>query len=419
MTFLWLVLALIGGGSAASLYFFRAAGARNDSEKAAAMAIQAATLERVADELGRQRALVEHQAKAIEELGIAHSTLLSSIQAQAQLDASFESPIRRLTFEESLVPDLFDSAARQSALSRLTEVVQANAADGISVTVNSVRFVGSRVEMLVKASTHGDAMMREGTAIISRTEITGLGLPIIRDVKTGKVLEVMKEARVTSTVSRVANLATVAISAAHIISGADISKRLKLLDGKMDFLLATRRTDQISRLERIYGSAKELANAGYGLPRRQEFWRLRNELRELRIAWRREVEYRLTQIENPEEAGWFRRTFTKTQTFDRGVHRQVTEGQMQLRLIEYSVLLDQALAYESDSMSLFEQTLSEELPRIKGVATLLEEKGAYISGLDPALSVDPLVRDINAMIDGYSKLLPVVEKLVEEPSDPQ
>jgi hypothetical protein len=50
------------------------------------------------------------------------------------------------------------------------------------------------------------------------------------------------------------------------------------------------------------------------------------------------------------------------------------------------------------------------------LAILLEEKGSYISGKYPELSVEPVVRDMNAMVDGYASLLPKEERLIESSS---
>jgi hypothetical protein len=99
--------------------------------------------------------------------------------------------------------------------------------------------------------------------------------------------------------ARLATISTAVIGAAHIISAADIAKRLKEVDEKINLLLAYRRIDQLAALERIYTSARELCAGAPSLDKQWELWRLRGELRELRIRWRRELNQKLGLIEDP------------------------------------------------------------------------------------------------------------------------
>lgn len=62
-----------------------------------------------------------------------------------------------------------------------------------------------------------------------------------------------------STSTRVAaNLTMAVITVAHIISGADLAKKLNKLDSKVDFLVAAHRIDQLARIEGVYRQAKEI-----------------------------------------------------------------------------------------------------------------------------------------------------------------
>jgi hypothetical protein len=79
-----------------------------------------------------------------------------------------------------------------------------------------------------------------------------------------------------------ANLAAAAITAAHIISGIDLAKKMDRLNGKVDFLIAGRRIDQLSRLEGVYRQARELLHGGLDDDSQREIHRLGRELFEVR-----------------------------------------------------------------------------------------------------------------------------------------
>ena len=196
------------------------------------------------------------------------------------------------------------------------------------------------------------------------------------------------------------------IGAAHLVAGADIGKRLKQVDSKVNLLLAYRRIDQMAKLERIYTSAKELGSGPMNRDKCWELWRLRGELRELRCGWRRELQHQMNLVDDPSTAPWLKRTFTRQKTSDRDVHARITEGQLQLAMIEYSMRLDQALAVGGGTVNEFEGTLAGELVELEAVADLLKSKAGFISGKYPDLSVESTVHGMASIIEQYRQLLP-------------
>lgn len=108
--------------------------------------------------------------------------------------------------------------------------------------------------------------------------------------------------------------------------------------------------------------------------RRLEIWRLRGELRQLRSTWRRELQFHLSHIEEPISAGWLERQFNaavasigvdREGEADRQVYGKITEGLLQLSLIEYAMRLDQVFAAASDACRAFERTLADELVELR------------------------------------------------------
>ncbi|MCY2928753.1 MAG: hypothetical protein NTV86_04525 [Planctomycetota bacterium] len=316
-----------------------------------------------------------------------------------------DSVVTRLSFAESFDPDQFATASRESALDCLNIALKSEFGDGVTLTVNSVQLLRSRVAMTFEASKEGQAMIAEGTAVFAR-DASGRTLPVLKDVQNGKYLEWLKGAPGAKVLSRLGAMSAAVVGAAHIVAGADIAKRLKQIDSKLNLLLAYRRIDQGAALERIYTSAKELGNGRMNRDKCWELWRLRGELRELRCSWRREFQHHLGLIEDPEEAGWWRRTFSWQKTSDKRVQGQITEGQLQLGLIEYSMRLDQTLAVGSGTVTEFEGTLAGELFELEEVVSLLQAKAGFISGKYPELSVEPTVKAMTDLVEQYKRLLP-------------
>ena len=324
-------------------------------------------------------------------------------------DGPLDNVITRLNFEQSLDSVQFATASQESALSFINNTLAARSGDGVAVVVSGINLWESFVTMTVSASKDGQALLESGGAAIAR-HASGKALPLIRDAKTGQWVEVMKEAKGAKAMARLGAISTALIGAAHIVSGADIAKRLKEVDAKINLLLAYRRIDEMSALERIYTSARELSSAPMSPEKSWELWRLRGELRELRIRWRRELRHQLGLIEDPNSAGWYRKMFNWIESVDRGphseVHGKITEGQLHISLIEYSIRLDQALAVASGTVPEFEVTLAGELAELESLAELLKSKGDLISKKYPELSVESTQKGLSAIVQEYRKLLP-------------
>jgi hypothetical protein len=317
--------------------------------------------------------------------------------------------ITRLDFEESLDLEKFAGASKEAALSDLNRRLMSSAPDGLVIAVNGLNLTGSGVDMMVSVSKDGKKLLADGVAVISRTG-SKQGLPVIRGVKDGRILEMMKEAKGAQAMTRLASLGAMVVGAAHIISGADIARRLKAVDAKIDLLLAYRKIDQMSALERIYTSARELCRGEATKEKQWELWKMRGELRELRTIWRREMRHEIELVKDPNQGDWFRKIFGWIEPVDKGphqeAHQKITERQPHLMLIEYSLRLDQALAVASDTVTEFETTLKDELRGLEDVRVLLKKKTDLISKKYPDLTVQPTLDGMSVMLEGYRKLLP-------------
>jgi hypothetical protein len=162
----------------------------------------------------------------------------------------FDSPLTRLRFVESLDPGRFVDASMASAAEGLTRVLANQAADGVVVTINAVRFVQQGAELLVSVSADGKRLLDLGRAIIPVHKASGARLPILVDASTGRIIENLKEVRVSRVTSKLANITSMVVGAAHLVAGADLAKRLARVDTRIEYLALCRRFDQVARLER-------------------------------------------------------------------------------------------------------------------------------------------------------------------------
>ena len=323
-------------------------------------------------------------------------------------------PIHTLTFSESLDPQKFAEASRQSVMMELEEALRDVAADGVTFAINGLRLAQSGSELIVSASAKGQALLRKGVVRVPRHAPSGRLLPQLVDDTTGKVSEILKEARGARRLAKLASLSSMIVGAAHMIASADIAKKLSVIDGKLDAMIQYRRIEQVAELERIYTFARELASGPIDDIRCLELMRLRGDLRQLRATWRRELSFHLHGIEDPDKAHWMERTFTFRSTNDKSIHGKITDGQIQLALMEYSMRLDQVLAIGSNSLDGFERSLADEIVEIRGLSDLLREKSAYISAKNKGdFSVDPMISALDGMIAHYGGLLPVEADLAD------
>lgn len=331
------------------------------------------------------------------------------------------SPLLQLSFQEFLDVQKYVEACQISTIPYLNEQLQLGVVDGVVLTINALRLRPSGVEMIFRASKDGQTLYAQGLAVLSRHGGSGRFLPLLKDAKTGKIIEQLKGTPMATTLSRLGALSAAVVGAAHIVAGADIAKRLKQVEEKLDLLLAFRQIDKVAALERIYTSAKELASGPMSPIKRWELWHLRGELRELRIAWRREWEHHLTQIKDPKPDNWFVKKFSqlpvtmvartflkkKQDTREAQITEKISEGQAKIAYIGYSFHLEQLLAVASGTEKEFMVTLADELQQLDSLARLLQEKSRLLTDMQ---GVEPVVKDLNEIVTQYRSLLP--EKLL-------
>lgn len=329
---------------------------------------------------------------------------------------ALSAPIRELTFEDSLDPIKFASAAERQALKigRLYfPEFQAfdpqaasrgiGAADATNLGLNALRQMLGRFEMVVEPTAEGKRALAAGQATVAARK-TGEKFGQLRDVN-GKIFENMREVGGWKKALRITgSTTTLIVSLAHLISAADLARTLGAVDRKVDLLLALRRMDQSARLERIYYEAQELLQATIDEFGRHRLWSLRGDLRELRTTWRLEAEHHLKLITNPAHADFVERTFSFQSSIDDKVEQGLAAGRAHILYLEYSLRLDRLLAVACDSWEPSFASLQGELDAFERLARLLDKKSGYLSK-ERRTAVDPFTDGVRKIVEVHRRSL--------------
>jgi hypothetical protein len=193
------------------------------------------------------------------------------------------SPLQRIKFEEARDVVSFSQAISDYTRENLLFSVGADPASAL-IQMLAIRESERGVTLICEMTAKGRHLFEKGQAVFTLHRNSGSVLPVLRDSESQKFVEVLpgKPARWT----QLANLSSLVVSAAHVISAMDIAKRLGNIEKKLERLEAYRKIDQYSTLERIYIKSAGAIDAGD----RESLLRYRDELLELRIQWRRELE---------------------------------------------------------------------------------------------------------------------------------
>lgn len=302
-----------------------------------------------------------------------------------------------LTFEEALTPSRFLAQVAGAAEQGLRREIATlgNAALGLALASAKVVIDSGTVQVVFqKGIPAGARLMKAGQT----------ALPALVDGKTGRILQVGRVASKGRAVASIAaSSALIVVEAAHMISGHDNAKRLKVVERGVDRLVHAHESELKSRLEAIYRYSKELLHRGHeGLSDedKRELHRQCRELMELRARWRDDFRHRMSKIDKA-DAGmgskilWWRRKESHRKS--REVKAQESLDAMEIvQMMHFSLVLQMALAGAAGKVEVFQKvTLPDESQswwslaefgktRVKEIAggEAQEEFGHFLGALD-------------------------------------
>jgi hypothetical protein len=317
-----------------------------------------------------------------------------------------------LAFDKAISVSPVLEKLREFALFRLNQSIARSLPDGASVVVHSLDFAFKRKRILVELSKNGQALLDSGKAVLSIDE-WGRILPNLRDAKTGQIIEQFRGANFPIA-SKLASLSAVIVGAAHIISGADISKKLDRLQDNASFLVATRKIDQIAKLRSIYEELRESLQHDLSDHLNSRIKSIIRELSCLRYTWLGEIEYHLNQLnfeDSYDSRVWLKKLFTSQQSVDTKIENKIVPLSVELQLVDFTLSLE-LLAYQyCDGSNHFLSTvrMPDEIKLLQRVRNLIAEKSKLLKKSESIQvfhvirSFDDVIRKNECFVSGYTE----------------
>jgi hypothetical protein len=315
------------------------------------------------------------------------------------------SPLEALPFRSALSLTPMWEGIQRSSEEQVTKQFAAHLGDGVVAGANAIRFIQSTGEYVVEFSKQGRELLQVGQATLMKSKETGRMIPKLIGLD-GRIIESGKEVgKLSSVAGKVASLSSIIIGAAHIISGADVAKKVAQVGRNVQFLVQARQNEQIARLEAIYHSAQQILAEPLSEHARWELRRQMREIAEVRATWRRDLETKLQRVSDPNTAGFFHHYLRTQHSKDRQVAGDISVCQEDLVMVEVSMVMQVALAQPIGDLDVFlTRGLPSELSLLRQTAQLLCDKAAFISGNSPDVHVEPMIGAINELIDRMSAL---------------
>lgn len=284
------------------------------------------------------------------------------------------SPLAVLSFEDAMNLEAFATEIRRYESENLTSKLGLDllqcAIQGVSIANQ-----GRGVTLLCTMSEAGRRAYASG-----QVRLMGGNLPILQDAETGHTFEIMRGG--PAKLLKAAELSSLVVSAAHVISGMDIARKLGEVNRKLERLLRLRKVDQLGKLERIYASAKERLNEGQTPDGVKEIRRYREEVRELRAIWRRELQQAITDAPDPSNKPWWKRR----KGVERDLANHINSELANVALQYVAFLMDLCLAEASGTRELLiKHTLPDELNACRRVVAALSIRASSLIKLRDGL----------------------------------
>jgi hypothetical protein len=322
---------------------------------------------------------------------------LAETSAEIALPRPF-SPLSSVSFLDALHTSALGDALGQYATHRMSYQL---GIDPVNVVIQSVSLAKdqSSLHIAYEFTKRGMRLYKSGDAVIPMAKDAAGPLPILSDSHTGRFVELAKGRRIDP--AKFAQISSIVISVAHVISGMDVVRRLDVLNRKMDVLIVGREIDQKAELESIYQMAKERLSGSISSRDQDELLRWRKDLYELRSVWREELEDLIKTSPDLEEWKLIKPGSWKQNWREQKASRHMISGAIKLRLTKLAFILDLYLAQETESIDKFVLTTVPDEHRLwASIMQSLESFSSKAKG-----SGGDSLRLLSATVTGYTNLL--------------
>lgn len=272
-----------------------------------------------------------------------------------------------------------DSGKIHSDLLNKINRVTDSTGDATVITVKIIDVIQNKNLILAKFPDHAQKLLKSGK-LVEMTTKNGEKLLIATSKKTGNIVAHARKVDPTM-VSKLSNVATGIVSAAHIISGYDNSKRLKSIQGKVNDVLRLMSQEKAATLEAAFETVKELSNR---VPTESEINQLRNvkfKLKELRSIWFSNVNDKLLKITNPDKRSWWQKKVSQRDSSLSGnIKNQFDEIGNEILLMRFSVQLELIISELLTDGDVFrDRTLPDIISQLQKTKHLASERQQWLS----------------------------------------
>lgn len=315
-------------------------------------------------------------------------------------------PIHKRTFKESLDLVLFNDDLIGYNMNKseeaLKQIFNLSPGNGVKM-LESVKVIKESNNIVWELSKEGKKALQAGKLEWVLDKKTKQYLPILRGAKGKKFTEMIRGAQ-PGKLAHVAKLTNIIVNAAHIISGADLSKKLNQANKKLDYLVEARKIDKLSELESLYYELQEIFNDSHLEEKRKLVYQIHNKIRKVRITCHNELEYQLNDIKDPKSNSnlAFQVIFGFDKSKDKKVFEEVSKLEDKLRFIDYCFALDFAICSSIDQDT---SSLKNELDKFVETSAILESKKKYITGVFPEYRIDAHTEYFSSIPKKYGNYL--------------
>ena len=287
-----------------------------------------------------------------------------------------------LRFDEALQPSHLLAQMKTASENQLRDQLAEHGNRAFGLALASAKFVldSGAMQVVFEGGIPAGAKLMKAA---------GAALPALVDGKTGQII---KWGRVASKGRAVASIAAnsmlVVVEAAHMISGHDNAKRLKIVERSVDRLVHAHESELKSRLEAVYRYSKELLHEGSDALTehdRRELHRQCKDLMELRARWRDDFRHRVGRIERAEVGFLKKLIFWKREENQRRSRQEkAAESHDALEIVQLmhaSLMLQMTLAGCAGKLEPFcKLTLEDECHAWHSLAEFGRERARDITG---------------------------------------
>jgi len=318
-----------------------------------------------------------------------------------------KSPLAKLSFDQAISVNPLVIELKDIAIEEFNRKIHEAIPEAANIIIQGIDFTTKRNAIVFEISKNGKSMLDSGKAMFTFDK-SGKLLPHIKSSETGRILEQFRGAKFPLA-SKLASLSTVIIGVAHIVAGADLSRKLNRIQEGVSFLVAARKIDQIADLRSIYENIRELFTLEKSAELKRDLKKEVRHLSKLRYTWIGEIEYHLNQLsyeDSYESKNWLKKLFCRKKTVDNKISHKLTPFTAELQLIDFTVVME-LLIYEYCGMSnhLSEVRMADEVKNIEKIKSLLLEKSALLTS-------DNL--NVNSVIIGFDDLINKCECFVAD-----